>query len=244
MYFATKPIIHRINVELFRSLKQERILKCKRNFAFCLKPNHSAENCDKNFTCFKCKGKHHVGICTYTCKGKHVGICTYTPKESDKNDDSKSDKNDEKVDSDDAKKKVEDKTEKDDKNVLNVGIATLNLCQKNSVLLETAQPRVETPDCKRSKLLRILFDNGSHVSFITPKAKRLLNLGAKGSNKYSIKPFGNNKTKKELENVRSNKYSIKPFGNNEIKKELENVDIVINTLNHEKILMKTLVFGP
>ena len=39
----------------------------------------------------------------------------------------------------------------------------------------------------------------------------------------------------------SNKYSIEPFGNNEIKKELENVDIVINTLNHEKILMNTLV---
>ena len=173
----------------------------------CLKPNHSAKNCDKNFTCFKCKGKHHVGI------------CTYTPKESDKNNDSKSDKNDKKVDSDDDKKKVEDKTEKDDKNVLNAGIATLNLCQQNSVLLETAQARVETPDGKRSKLLRILFDNGSQISFITPKAKRLLNLGAK----------------------RSNKYSIKPFGNNEIKRELENVDIVINTLNHEKILMNTLV---
>ena len=32
----------------------------------CFKPKHSAQNCDKNFTCFKCKGKHHVGICTYT----------------------------------------------------------------------------------------------------------------------------------------------------------------------------------
>ena len=67
--------------------------------------------------------------------------------------------------------------------------------------------------------MRILFDNESQISFITPEAKRLLNLGAKGSNKYSIKPFGNN----------------------EIKKKLENLDIVINTLNHEKILMNTLV---
>ena len=91
----------------------------------------------------------------------------------------KSDKNDKKVDSDDDKKKIEDKTEKGDKNVLNAGIATLNLCQQNSVLLETAQARVETPDDKRSKLLRILFDNGSQISFITPKAKRLLNLCAK-----------------------------------------------------------------
>ena len=46
---------------------------------FSLKPNHSAKNRDKNVTCFKCKEKHHVGICTYTSK------------ESDKSNDSKSD---------------------------------------------------------------------------------------------------------------------------------------------------------
>ena len=61
--------------------------------------------------------------------------------------------------------------------------------------------------------------NGSQISFITPKARRLLNIGAEGSNKYSIKPFGNN----------------------EIKEELENVGIVINTLNYENVLMNTLV---
>ena len=87
----------------------------------CLKPNHSAKNCEKNFTCFKCNGKHHVGI------------CTYTPKESGKTNGSKSDKNDKKVDSDDDKKKIEDKTKKDDKNVLNAGIATkLSAFRNNS----------------------------------------------------------------------------------------------------------------
>ena len=29
----------------------------------CLKANHNAKNCDKNFTCIKCKGKHNVSIC-------------------------------------------------------------------------------------------------------------------------------------------------------------------------------------
>ena len=60
----------------------------------------------------------------------HVGIFTYTPKENDKNNDSKSDKNNERVDSDDDKKKAEDKTEKDDKNVLNAGIPTLSYVNK------------------------------------------------------------------------------------------------------------------
>ena len=67
--------------------------------------------------------------------------------------------------------------------------------------------------------MRILFHSGSQISFISPKTKRLRNLGVKGSNKYSIKPFANN----------------------EIKKELENVDIVFNTFNHEKVLINKLV---
>ena len=117
------------------------------------------------------------------------------------------------------KRKVEDETEKDDKNFLNDGIGTLNLCQQNSLLLETVQARVETPDGKRSNLLRTLFHSGLQICFISPNTKRLLNIGVKGSNKYSIKPFANN----------------------EIKKELENVDIVFNTFNHEKVLINKLV---
>lgn len=37
-------------------------------FFFKLKSYHNAKNCDKNFTCLKCKGKHRVSICTYTAK--------------------------------------------------------------------------------------------------------------------------------------------------------------------------------
>ena len=112
-----------------KPLARKDIVKQKKVF-LCLKPNHSAKNCDKDFSCFQYKGKHHIGI------------CAYTPKESDKNNDSKSDENDKRIDSDDDRNKVEDKTEKDDKNVLNTGIATLNLFKQNSLLSETAQARV------------------------------------------------------------------------------------------------------
>ena len=78
------------------------------------------------------------------------------------------------VDSDNDKKKVEVKTERDDMNVLNAEIATLNLCHQNSAHLETTQARVKTFDDKRSKQLRIFFDNGSQVSFITLKAKKVI----------------------------------------------------------------------
>ena len=67
-----------------------------------------------------------------------MSVFVLPPKESDKNNDGKSDKNDIKVDSDDDKRKVEDKAEKDDKNVLNAGITTLNLCQQNVRVLENS----------------------------------------------------------------------------------------------------------
>ena len=48
------------------------------------------------------------------------------------------------------------------------------------------------------------------------------------------------KTEKDNKNFLNAGTAQKPFGNDEIKKELENVDIVINTLNHEKISVNTL----
>ena len=100
----TNHSLHKCRIVSKPQARMDIVMQKKLCF-LALKPSHSAKNCDKNFTCFKCKGN-----------------CIYPPKESDKNNDSKSDTNDKKVDSDDNKKKIEDKTEKDAKNVLNAGI--------------------------------------------------------------------------------------------------------------------------
>ena len=100
---------------------------------------------------------------------------------------------------------------------MNTDTATLNLCEQDSMLLQTAEARVETPVDKRSKYLRILFDTGSKISFITTRAEGFLNLVTKRSKQF------------------------KSFGNNQMKQELENLEIIIKTLNHEKILANTFV---
>ena len=87
------------------------------------------------------------------------------------------------------------------------------------MFLQTAQARAETSDSKRSKYLIVLFDTVSQVFFITPRANILLNWVAKGGKQFSIKSFGKN----------------------EMKQELENVDIVIKTLSHKKILLNNFV---
>ena len=98
-------------------------------------------------------------------------------------------------------------------------IAISNLCQQDAVFLQTAQARAETPDGIRLKYLKIPFDTVSQFSFIAPRVKGLLNLVAK----------------------RSKLFSLKSFGNNEMKQELENVNIVIKTLSHKKIFVNSLV---
>ena len=87
------------------------------------------------------------------------------------------------------------------------------------MFLQTAQARAETSDSKRSKYLIVLFDTVSQVFFITPRANILLNWVANGGKQFSIKSFGKN----------------------EMKQELENVDIAIKTLSHKKILLNTFV---
>ena len=72
----TNHLSHKCRI-LSKPQARKDIVMQKKLCFLCLKPNHSAKNCDKNFTCFKCIGKHHVGTCTYTSK------------KSDKNNDSK-----------------------------------------------------------------------------------------------------------------------------------------------------------
>ena len=103
--------------------------------------------------------------------------------------------------SNDDQMEDKNKHEIEEKDVMSTEIATFNLYEQGSVLLQTTQARLETLVCKRSNYLRILFNTGSEVSLITPRAKCLLNLVAKGSKQLSIKSFGYNEMKQELENV-------------------------------------------
>ena len=101
----------------------------------------------------------------------------------------------------DHKMEDKNKNEIEEKDVMSTEIATFNLCQQGSVLLQTTQALLETPACERSKYLRILFNTGSEVSLITQRGKCLLNLVAKGSKQFSVTSFGYNEMKQELENV-------------------------------------------
>ena len=48
---------HKCRIVLKPQARKDIVMQKKLCF-LCLKPNHSAKNCDKNFTCSRCKGKH------------------------------------------------------------------------------------------------------------------------------------------------------------------------------------------
>ena len=84
----------------------------------------------------------------------------------------------------------------------NLASGYLKVNQINSVLLQTARAYILSTDEKHSRNLRILFDSGSQNSFITPKARALLNLEIVTSKDMAIKAFGGGKVKSNLDVVR------------------------------------------
>ena len=82
-------------------------------------------------------------------------------------------------------------------NVANV----VKLNHSNAVLLQTAHAFVYSTDEKYSANLRILFDSGSMNSFITPRARKMLNLQTTDTKEMTIKVFGGSRVTNKLDVV-------------------------------------------
>ena len=91
----------------------------------------------------------------------------------------------------------------------NVSTNNLNKTSNNFVshrenigMLQTAQANVSDVNGRNSTTLRILFDSGSQLSYITEEAKKRLHLQAIEKSEVLIKTFGNRDDSKTLEKVR------------------------------------------
>ena len=72
-----------------------------------------------------------------------------------------------------------------------------------AILLQTAQATVSGSGTSNVETkLRILFDSGSQLSYITPQARSQLQLQSLGMFKVSLKTFGKTNEEKQLEKVR------------------------------------------
>ncbi|XP_066912160.1 uncharacterized protein [Clytia hemisphaerica] len=135
----------------------------------CFKIGHSSKQCRTNMKCFVCKGKHHVSICTNNEQDKNIETLT---KEKEKDSSNKKEGNDESV-------------------------SCVAGSKNNNVFLQTATATVSSKT--KEQKMRILFDLGSQITYITPKAAERLELNEPIATKdICIKSFNDNSTNKTL----------------------------------------------
>ena len=174
--------------------ERKRILQIERKCFVCLKGGHGSNNCRTNIKCFNCKERHNVTICF---KQRHFDRENGDQIKKNKNEsesetkETKDTNNRKKA----SKKESVEKEESEDEN--NSCIATgdeksetntiLSSCQ---VYLQTATANVSKPNESKNKSMRILFDLGSQMSYISPDAAKELKLSSKETKDICIKTFG------------------------------------------------------
>ena len=179
--------------------ERKRVLQIERRCFVCLKTGHSANNCKSNFKCFSCKGRHHVSICfKQKDKGDRNGRDHRNNKEreSGKSEDKGNTKTD-------LNKGESSNTQKEKEEGENITCLATHSCQ---VYLQTATSTITSQNA--SKEMRILFDLGSQLSYISPTAAKQLKLSSNETKNICIKTFGGHVESKTLDvfkvNVQTN----------------------------------------
>ena len=147
------------------------ILQQQKRCYLCLQVGHNSRNCTAKWKCFSCKGRHHVAICSNNPE-----------KLNDFNNFNK-------------------KTEGVHVSETATHVAGSENKVLNPVLLQTAVTNVSSTDEKHSHKVRLLFDSGSQMSYVSPRVRDLLKLETVQTKEMSIKTFGGERRNKVLDLV-------------------------------------------
>ncbi|XP_057317064.1 uncharacterized protein LOC130660127 [Hydractinia symbiolongicarpus] len=177
---------------------RKNVLRDKKRCFVCLKGGHLAKSCYSKISCLKCSGRHHVAIC------------------------------DKKRDVDQGRR---DKDGTEQEKPENVAGATSLVTSSNSldipssVMLQTAKVKVvNTTDPSKIENTRILFDNCSQLSYISPELCEKLQLKVVGKREICIRIFGKHSFKETLDRVQ---FSVIGLDGDKI-----NVDCYVKNICH------------
>ena len=180
---------------------------CRQNnkTKFCdmiTKPEICKEVLFKERRCFICMKKGHSGkqcrniMKCFKCSGRHhVAVCTFQNRDSGN----------------------PLQPQEDHSTTSNL----INVPKNDSIFLQTARSEISSVDKRNCQNFRILFDNGSQLSYISPQAAKNLSFKALGKKEIVVKIFGNVKALKKL-------YML-PFA---VKSKDENLNTYIYTINY------------
>ena len=142
----------------------------------CLKKNHLCRDCNSKTQCFKCRGRHHISICT---------------KDSNERK-SENPANVQKGAQQDQGLLAQQKTGSENNPLKQQTNGTnLFVSSKTPVLLQTAQATITQGDATvNSAKVRVILDSGSQRSYITNRVRNQLNLPTEKTETMVIKTFG------------------------------------------------------
>ena len=166
------------------NVQRAAILKNSNCCFLCFRVGHIVRNCSAKFTCFNCKKRHHVAI----CQGKPHNLVV-SEKQEDQGQSSVS------------------------SNIAAAQTGSVNLIHdRNNVLLQTARASVTSTVGVKKGNFRFLFDLGSQLSYISPRACEVLKLKTVANHNINIKTFGGVNSVKSLNQVR---FCVKDSSGNE-----------------------------
>ena len=140
--------------------RKEILIKSGRCFN-CLKANHKSRECESLKTCRHCKRKHHQSICDKANPSDSNSSDGQIPNNAQSNDGTLTSTN------------------------------TTNVSKNRQViLLQTAHARASASAGGASVPVRVLFDNGSQLSYVTERLQRQLNLKPTRIEKLHLNTFG------------------------------------------------------
>ena len=167
-----------------RAKRRQELRKQGRCFR-CLKKDHVAKDCTSAKVCPKCSGRHHVSLCEESQARQSSEGKNSVPQTSST-----------------APPQTREA------GTGNTATTNFHVSSYDSILLQTAQAIVQSPQSNANMRIRVIFDSRSQRSYITQHVKEQLNLNPGKRESLMIKTFGNTEST-ELRNCENVELIVK-----------------------------------
>ena len=184
----------------------------------CLKKNRLCRDCYSKTQCFKCRGRHHISICTKDNNERKFENPSNGQKGAQEDQGSQAQQ----------KTGLENNLPKQRTNGTNLFVSS-----KTPVLLQMAQVTITQGDATvNSAKVRVILDSGSQRSYITNRVRNQLNLPTEKTETMVIKTFGSEEER--IQTCDSVKFVLKSqHGQTEISLSAYVVPMICETLQHQ-----------